>query len=59
MSLNAHRFQKHQSHQCQCGRPALFFSLARGRFRFRPDHPLCLRCYRSLRDHAYARRFAA
>jgi hypothetical protein len=57
MSLNARRYHCRR-HLCACGRPALFFSLAKRRVRARPDHSLCGRCWRSALDAARSRLLA-
>ena len=52
MSLNARHFVQKHRRLCDCGRPALYWSRARRRFRWMPDHPLCRPCWRSLRTAA-------
>jgi hypothetical protein len=47
MSKRADRYRTPR-HACDCGRPALYFSRARGRLRAREDHTLCRKCFRSL-----------
>ena len=52
MSLNARQLVLKHRRLCDCGRPALYWSRARRRFRWMPDHPLCRACWRSLRTAA-------
>jgi hypothetical protein len=47
MSMTAERYRTPR-HACDCGRPAQYFSRARGRLRAREDHTLCRKCFRSL-----------
>lgn len=58
MSCNAIRFRVRR-HTCPCGRPAVYLSRARRRFRARPDHALCLRCHRGLLASAIAQGLSA
>lgn len=44
------------SHYCKCGRPARYYSLARRRYVYSPDHPLCRQCWQSCRDRDQASR---
>lgn len=48
MSLNAARLRRASRKFCVCGKRALFVSPSSGRIRWRADHALCARCYRSL-----------
>ncbi len=52
MSLNAEALVTRNRRACDCGRPALYWSRARRRFRWMPDHPLCRPCWRSLDTRA-------
>ena len=47
MSLNATRLRPESRKLCACGKRALFVSPSSGRVRWRADHALCFRCYRS------------
>jgi len=56
MSLNARDHRKSNKHRCPCGRPALYYSIARRSWRWRADHPLCTACTRSAKDSMHAAR---
>lgn len=55
MSASARRFRKSDRKLCPCGKPALYFSHARGCWRNAADHPYCTRCWQSEVDSMRAR----
>ena len=49
MSMSARREIRLNTHFCDCGKRALYLRPGGGGVRYRRDHPLCRRCWRSLR----------
>jgi hypothetical protein len=51
MSWNAKRHIARERKRCACGNSlALHYSPSHRRYRWSPDHPLCLFCWQSVQD---------
>ena len=59
MSLNATSLRKRNAHDCpRCGRPARYYSVAKRRYRWAPDHCLCRECWQAEQDRVQAAQLA-
>lgn len=52
MSLNAHHLDRSIRRDCSCGRHAVFHQVGHAGVRYRRDHDLCPRCWRSVMNRA-------
>ncbi|GEM_PF-4293826 len=56
MSLNAQSLCKRNARNCpRCDEPARYYSVAKRRYRWAPDHLLCRACWQAEQDRERAR----